>query len=47
MYCPETFQTNPTGSYREAVEAQVVLPALFLRDGALDTLEALGSKSTR
>jgi len=27
------------GSYQQAVDAAVVLPAMFLRDGALDTLE--------
>ncbi|MBW4621453.1 MAG: NAD(P)-binding domain-containing protein [Cyanosarcina radialis HA8281-LM2] len=29
------------GNYQEAAEAEVVLPAMFLRDGALDTLEPL------
>jgi 8-hydroxy-5-deazaflavin:NADPH oxidoreductase len=29
-----------SGSYQEAVDADVVLPAMFLRDGSLDTLEA-------
>jgi 8-hydroxy-5-deazaflavin:NADPH oxidoreductase len=29
-----------SGSYREAAGADVVLPAMFLRDGSLDTLEA-------
>jgi predicted dinucleotide-binding enzyme len=29
-----------SGSYQEGVSADVVLPAMFLRDGSLDTLEA-------
>lgn len=29
-----------SGSYQEASEAEVVLPAMFLRDGSLDTLES-------
>jgi hypothetical protein len=33
-----------SGSYQEAVGAEVVLPAMFLRDGSLDTLEPLRSQ---
>jgi len=28
-----------SGSYQDAVEAEIVLPAMFLRDGSLETLE--------
>jgi hypothetical protein len=34
-----------SGSYREAVGAEVVLPAMFLRDGSLDALEAFPDRS--
>lgn len=33
-----------SGSYQEASEAEVVLPAMFLRDGSLDTLESLRAR---
>ena len=32
------------GTYEQAADAPVVLPAMFLRDGMLDTIEALRSK---
>ena len=37
-------ETIQSGTYQQAVEAEFVLPAMFLRDGALDTLEPFRSQ---